>query len=169
MAKLETHASRPWYPIVIGLIAMVDYFITLLPMVAVMVTSVLAAPKRWLRLGIFTALGSSAGGILFGMLVRRLGPVTLQKLSPHLMHTQAWHQTEHFIEAHGILTVFVIGVLPLADHPAIAIVSLSRMPMLEIVFAVTFSKLIKFIGFAWIAAHSPKLLKRFKQKPDKIT
>ena len=166
LKQLEKNVNQSWYPIALGFIALIDYFIFVVPMVPLMVTSVFASQKGWLRLSLLTALGSSLGAILFALSVHYFGVSLLQSVAPQILVSTVWQEGEIWISKYGFGALFAFSVLPLSDHPIIAIAALTRLPMLGIGVVVIVAKLIKFVGFGWMASHTPRLLKKFtKIKP----
>ena len=65
--KFDKNISKPWYAYALGLLALLDYFFVVIPLVAVLITSILAAPQHWVKLIITTTVGSVIGTILFSI------------------------------------------------------------------------------------------------------
>lgn len=160
--KFEKHVTASWYPFALGLIAAIDYFIIIVPLIALQVTSIMSKPTRWIRLTTFTAGGSILGTALYASLIRMHGISFLQNHFSELLTSPLWMKSHEWISHDGVWALFAISALPLADHPAVAVAALTHMPMSELLIAMIAAKIIKFGFFGWAASHAPKFLLKFK-------
>ena len=133
-----------------------------IPLVAVLITSILAAPQHWVKLIITTTVGSVIGTILFSILVRHYGIHFIEMVSPDLMKHAMWQSTEKWISEYGFGAVFGISALPITDHPMIVIASLAKMPLMPLSIAITLAKLTKYFFFGALAVYAPQKLLKIK-------
>jgi membrane protein YqaA with SNARE-associated domain len=106
------------------------------------------------------ALGSLLGGILLAELSRHYGEPFINWMSPGLLNSESWQLAESWIERHGVWALFLVAASPFAQQPSILLGGLTDMPLYEIAFALGTGRLIKFLTYAWIASHTPKLVKK---------
>ena len=158
----EHQANRPWFPLGIAVAAFIDYYLIIIPMIAVLISSVMLAPKRWVQISVFMSLGSMLGVLSFSSLISHYGIHGIELFAPSLLSSSTWLETEAWIAKHGEWALFSISALPMTDHPSIAIVSLAKMPLFKIAPIVALAKLFKYMGFAWIASHAPERLAKLK-------
>jgi membrane protein YqaA with SNARE-associated domain len=161
--RLEHHASKPWYPFAAAAIALVDNFLFVVPIAALLITSVFAAPKHWKRTSFWVTLGSAIGAVVFAIVIRYYGISIIESFFPHLMKGAAWRIGDRWINDYGLWALFFVEAIPITDHPLIALAALTALPMPEVAGVIVLGKSIKFFTVGWIASHSPKLLLRFKR------
>ncbi len=160
--RLESHASSPWYPFALGFVALIDNFIFVIPMVPVLITSVFLTPKRWFSFAFFQAIGSSLGVLLFSLVISVHGTHFIQAIAPNFMEGDLWHHAEVWVAQYGLWALFGTSVLPITDHPVIAILALHKVSSIDVMLINFFGKIIKYLVFSWLASHAPKTLMKLK-------
>jgi len=159
--RLERYVKKPWYPALLTLTAALDLFIFIIPVDALLITSVLSVPRRWIRLSVFTTVGFVAGCFLFMLIVQNYGLETAQHWVPGIDRNPLWRSSEHWMTVYGLRSIFVVSLLPIALHPLLAIAVLAEMPIRSIILVLLAGRIIKYGVLGWIASHSPKLLAKF--------
>jgi membrane protein YqaA with SNARE-associated domain len=159
--RMERHVKKGWYPFLIAFFACVDLFIFVIPTDLLLITSVMAAPKRWITLAAFTTVGFILGCLIFALVVRHLGLPMVESLFPHITEHKTWAHSEVWVVEYGLWAIFVVSLLPIALHPIIAIAVLANVSITSICLVLLIGRIIKYGGFAWIASHSPRMLEKF--------
>ena len=162
MMKLERHVLSPAYPLWLGGIAFIDNFIFLIPIAALLLTSVAAAPKRWFNLAFWTTLGNALGAILFAFVIEHYGLSLVDHLAPKLVHSHEWTRAASWVSEYGVWALFGVCALPISEHVVIILAVLARIAVTEISIAIFAGKLIKFFLLSWLASHAPRLLMKVK-------
>jgi len=159
---LQTYVSRPWYPPLLGLLAALDHLIIIIPTDGLLVTSILAAPKRWLSFVLWLTLGSVLGGTLLATFIQTYETPFLEWVSPGIHLTEYWKLTDSWVEEYGLWALFTIAALPIFQHPVIAITALAGLPLYQIALFMLGGRIIKYGVFGWLASHAPQALLRMK-------
>ncbi|MGZ6326982.1 MAG: YqaA family protein [Bdellovibrionota bacterium] len=155
---LQLHAGAWWYPPVIGLLALADLFILIVPTDAILVSAVMLNPRRWIYTALMVALGSSIGAVMLALVLRYHGLPFLLHIYPGIDHSAAWKSAIHLVEQWGAWGLFGIAISPLPQHAAIAVAALTGMNGLVIFGSVMAGRAVKYLFLAWLASHAPKLL-----------
>jgi membrane protein YqaA with SNARE-associated domain len=158
--KLEQFADRPWYPALIGLLAALDNLIIIIPNDGILVASTLLIPRRWMIFALFISIGSALGAILLGLVTQSQGLPWVLEYFPGIDQTQVWKWTEEFFNQYGLYVVFAVGASPLLQQPVVILAALSQTPLLELSAVIFAGRFIKFNIMAYVASHSPRLLKK---------
>ncbi|MBC7397687.1 MAG: hypothetical protein H7333_09615 [Bdellovibrionales bacterium] len=162
LLRLQVHLEKPWYPWVLAFLFFIEHFVLVIPLDILLVTSVLATPKRWVKLLIASSVGFALGAVLFAYLVLLYGLSIVEKLTPGITHNAIWLQSEAWMHHYGLLAVGFFSMVPLTMHPLIAIAALNQVSLIMIGLAILAGRLFKYGILAWIAAHAPAHLHQFK-------
>ena len=160
--KLQRNVLKPWYPFALGLAAIADHFVLVIPMDGLTIGSIFLAPKRWFRLSLGTALGSVVGGALLAYLIQIYGITILDWAIPSIQTKPLWLMTDRWVDQYGLWVLFVTALLPVPQHPAIAIEALSGAGFSEILGVLLIGRLLKYFFFGYLASHAPEKLLRFR-------
>jgi len=155
--RLERYVDRPWYPFVLAGLTFIDFFVVFVPSDGIVVASAAARPKKWFLVGISMALGSLLGGVLVAVLAKDLGEPFIEWLAPGLLDSKSWQTSEAWVDRWGFWAVFVVAASPLAQQPSVLLAALADMPLLGIGTALGAGRALKFLTYAWIASHAPRL------------
>jgi len=155
---LERYVDRPWYPFVLAGLTFIDFFVVIIPSDGIAVASVLARPKKWISVAVAMALGSLIGGLLLAVLTKQFGEPFIDWIFPGILNTESWHTSELWVEKWGFWAVFALAASPMAQQPGVLLAALTDMPFLWIGIALGGGRLIKFLVYAWIASHAPRLI-----------
>lgn len=165
---LKLYVERPWFGPLLGLLAALDYFLIIIPTDGLLITSAMMAPKRWIRLSFWLALGSVAGAIAFAVFVQLYGNPFLEWAFPAIHENHFWKLSDQWMDHYGVWAVFFIGALPLVIHPVIAIAALAAIPIREIAFALFVARALKYGTYSWLASHAPHYLLRLKNLKKEV-
>ncbi|MBS1958254.1 MAG: VTT domain-containing protein [Bdellovibrionales bacterium] len=162
------YVRKPWYPILLSLLALADMFVLIVPTDGLVVTSAISEPKRGIALTFWSSVGSTLGAVLLFTAVSHYGMPALQWMGPDLPQSSAWHRAEGWIQSYGIGAVLLTSALPIICHPILALAALARLPLTQVAVAMLIGRLFKYGLYCWLASHSPKLLMRFKPLQHEI-
>lgn len=165
LKSFPEYASKPWYPYVLALIAFADYFLFVIPLDAMVVASVMVARKRWFSISFWACLGSTIGAVLFAVLIQHYGMDFLQHWAPHLLEDKLAVTITHWLQEYGFWALLGIAMLPLHQHPTVAIAALANIPALTIFITMFLGRFIKYCIYNWLSLHAKNgLSKIFKSK-----
>lgn len=157
---LQKFTGRKWYPPLVGLLALIDYFIIIVPTDGLLISSAMLKPKNWLYLALCVGLGSTLGALILFYLVRTQGLDWLLEFYPDFSHESMWLWTEAFFLKFGLVLVFVIAATPIVQQPIVILAALTNTPFWHILIAILSGRLIKSLALAYIGSHSPHLLSK---------
>lgn len=163
--RIPESASKPWFPFAMALIALADYFIFVVPLDAMVVASVVAARKRWISISVWTSLGSTIGAALFALLIQGYGAEFLHSWAPHLLEDSFAQTITHWLQNYGFWALIVIAMMPIHQHPTVAIAALAKVPVLTIFITMFLGRQFKYCIYTWLSFHAKEGLGRiFKNK-----
>ncbi len=160
IAKLRGFANRIWFPPLLLLLAALDALLIVIPTDGILISSSMLMKKRWISFGLFVAVGSAIGSLTLISLVNHIGIDQILQLYPGVDQTQVWKVTLNFFSEYGLLVVFLVGVTPFTQQPALIMAALSDIPYAPLAAVILFSRVIKFCLMAYIATHAPRLLSK---------
>ncbi len=109
---VERYAARFWFPPLLGLLALLDNLIIVIPNEGILISSSMVVPKRWLIFAISVAIGSTLGALLIVGIVKLEGLPLILKFFPAIHETHLWSLTLKFFVQYGLILIFVIGLTP---------------------------------------------------------
>ena len=168
LKHLQRHVAKPWYHPFIAFIVLIDHFVIFIPSDALLVMSVLAFPRRWVRAWLWVTLGSVFGGLALAWVLQRYGTHFLDWISPGILTSKYWLETDAWVHEYGLWSLLVVSALPIFQHPVIAITALAGHSLLQIGLFMLAGRLLKFGIYSWVASHTPRLLKRFSSVQKEI-
>lgn len=160
ISYLQRFMDRWWYSPVIGVLALLDNLIIIVPTDGILISSALLKPRQWFYLAISISVGSTIGALLLFHLVGVHGLPWILNLYPAIDDSSAWNITEKFFDQYGLILVFVVAATPVMQQPAIILASLSQTSTLYFLLAVFSGRLLKYLIMAYIASHAPRLLSK---------
>jgi membrane protein YqaA with SNARE-associated domain len=166
--RLEKFAGRPWYPIIIGILAALDCFVIVIPNDGILVASCMLIPRRWAVYGLSISLGSTLGAIALSILVKTMGLPWILKFYPGIGQSEIWFMTEKFLQEYGLIVVFAVGASPLMQQPVIILAGLANIPLVSLALMFFSGRFLKFMILAYLGSHSPKLLKKIWGMKDEL-
>jgi membrane protein YqaA with SNARE-associated domain len=163
-SKLPHYADRPWFLPILSFTAALDYAIFIIPLDAIVVASISINKKRWWSISLWSALGSTAGAVLFTLLVQYFGENYLQQWAPHLLEGKFTQNMSDWLQNHGFWALMALGALPINQHPAVAIAALANVHFTHIAFAMFTGRILRYAIYTWLIGHAQKGLTRFFKK-----
>ncbi len=157
---LQRFTERVWYPPLLGLLALIDLFIIVIPTDGMLISSAMLRPKNWLSLSLYVAIGSSLGISIFYYIVDTHGLPWILDIYPGINQGSLWIWSESFFQKYGLFLVFVVAAAPLMQHPTIILASLAHTPFLKVIAVVLSGRILKYLVLAYISSHSPRLLSK---------
>lgn len=154
--------NQAWYGPLLALLAAVDYFIVVIPTDGLLISSSIAAPRRWFQFALWLAIGSVLGGVAFSFLVSLYGNGFLIWIFPTIRENQYWILSDKWMNLYGSWAVFFVTALPILSHPILAIAALMKVSIRDITVALLCGRIIKYGVFSWLASHAPQYLFRLK-------
>lgn len=156
--RLHRHAKKIWYTPLISLLAFADNFLIVIPNDGVLISSSMIVPRKWLQFAIWMAVGSSLGAFSLAWIVEQQGVPLIQNYFPSIEQTYAWKWSEIFFKKYGLLFVFIVGISPLMQHPAIILAALANTPLVYLGIVIFLGRVLKFIFLSYLASHAPKYI-----------
>lgn len=145
-----------------GFLAFIDNFIFIIPTDGLLLAGSAAVPERRKALVLWLALGSVLGGVLFVLLVEVYGHPFLEWFLPGMMKTSQWLVMERWVTRYGLGTLFLVGSLPITQHPILALTALAHFSLLEVGLILLAARLLKYTVTAWVAVKAPQLVLKIR-------
>jgi membrane protein YqaA with SNARE-associated domain len=158
--KLQRHTGKKWFAPLLGFLAALDNIVIVIPTDGLLISSSMLIPKKWLTFALSVTIGSMLGALLLASIVEFQGLPWIVEHYPNLLQTKSWIWSQEFFENYGLLFVFVVGLSPLMQQPAVILAALVNTPLYKLALVVFFGRLVKFLLVSYIASHSPKYLKK---------
>lgn len=160
VALLQRFTDRFWYAPLIGLLAALDNLIVIIPNDGILISSSMLIPKRWVLFAVSITVGSTLGAVALALIVRQQGLPWILDVYPGLDMTRTWQLSMDFFESYGLLLVFIVALTPIMQQPAVILASLGHTPIAKLAIIIFAGRLIKYLVFAYLGSHAPKLLKK---------
>lgn len=157
VAALSRRASAFWFPYLVGSCAFLVTVTLTIPVEFLVVISVLMSPRSWIGIGVCAAVGSFLGSLGLYLAFHHLGWNLLIAWYPDITRSQLWVSSTRWLSEYGPLALFMLMALPLPvpKIPALAFVAIYRMPIYEVVLAISLGKLLKYISYAYVVSRFP--------------
>lgn len=159
---LQKYVRKWWYNPTLFFCAAIDHYILVFPILGMMIVSVLFAPRRWIPIFLWSALGSWAGAWLLSWIAQSFGLPFIEIYFPRILASPGWASAESFFALHGLWLVFLAGLAPIPQQPAVIVASLAGAPLLKIGVYLLLARLLKFGLLAYVASHAPERLRRYR-------
>jgi uncharacterized membrane protein YdjX (TVP38/TMEM64 family) len=156
--NLRHFVDRLWYFPAVGLLAGLDLFILIVPTDAILITSVMMRPRKWIQAFLWVGLGSSLGALALAGAIQWDPSLVMDRLFPGAFETEVWRWMDAFFDNHGSAALLLIAISPLVQFPAVGIAALAGMPLWDIFITCFAGRMIKTAAFSYGASHAPKLL-----------
>ncbi len=166
--KLQRYANRPWYPPLIGLLALLDNIVIVIPNDGILMSSAMLKPKKWVIYSVAVAIGSTLGALLLAAVVELQGLPWIIGHYPELTQTKSWIWSQEFFGKYGLIFLFAVSISPLMQQPAVILASLANTSLYQLAIIIFAGRFLKFLAMSYIASHSPKYLKKLWGMSDEI-
>jgi hypothetical protein len=134
----------PWYPLLVGGLAIISAATSLYPFGPVIVAATVFAPNRWRAVIVSASLGAVSGATVLALFVQSVGVGLVDVLFPVLRESAIWSDSAYWVNHHGSLALSVIAALPVPQMPAIILAALSEMGLFSIALALLVGKTLKY-------------------------
>ncbi len=164
--------NRPWYPFLVALLAGADLFVVVIPTDGLVVSAVLAKPRRWLWGAFIIGLGSACGGLLLSLLAQAVfdgGPAAawLHELVDRILKDPD-SALPGWIERHGLLAVVLGAVSPLPLQPFVVLPVFLGLTPQSIFGALLIGRILKYLLIGAVIAFVPRFLPKLKGIQDEV-
>lgn len=160
---LEKFVDRWWYGPILFLLAGLDHYVLVFPILGMMASSIFLCHRKWFSLSLWSALGSWAGAWLLAWLAQNLGISFIENYFPEMLQTTLWAWMQSFFVQYGLWLLLLVGLAPMPQQPAVIIVALAGTSLVQIAVVLLLAKLIKFLLIGYLASHAPQKLARFRE------
>lgn len=150
----------------LGIATLLSFFGTLTaayPVTVVIVTAVMLAPRRWLRLSLGCATGSALSGAAIVGIAHMLGYNQIQSWFPEMISPETWNEASRWVDDYGIWAIFGVGASPLPQMPLLIFYGIVDDRIVEAFFALLGGKILKYGVIAWITQHFPERFAFFQR------
>lgn len=170
--------NRPWYPLLVSVMAGLDLFVVVIPTDGLFISSILAKPRRWIVVSVLVAVGSAVGGFVLASLTEGflqgvmgagetgflgwLNPLLKQLVESPDSSVHKW------TEAYGVWAIVAGGILPLPLQPFVVGPIVAGMSVNTVFIALLLGRLIKYLALGAIAAYAPNFIPYLKGIQDEI-
>lgn len=168
MRMLETFTDKPWYPFLIGFLALIDTFVIVIPTDGILISSTMLKPKRWLLYAVTITVGSSLGALLFAYVLEIHGLPWILNLYPDLTTGHMWLWMETFFNQYGLIIIFLIAAAPVIQNPSIILACMAGISLTHIFVVIFAGRFLKYLVMGYISSHAPRLLGRLWGLKDEL-
>lgn len=169
MRTLLRRADSRAFPAVVGIVAFAATLSMSVSFATLLVAAVLMAPRRWVAIALWSSLGAAVGAAMLYLAFHHLGWARLFAAYPDVVRSSAWSDATRWLSAYGVAALFVIAATPLPLTPALMFAGISRLPIAEVVLALSIGKLAKYLLYAWLASRFPeRALQRGRRHADAL-
>ncbi len=159
---VHASAEKRWYLPLIGALAGLDAYIFVVPNEALLIPSVMARKKHWMRVALWMTIGSAIGATSFALLTSLYGELFLSAILPGVTKSQEWRDAVGWVQKEGAWGLALISLSPLPQHIAVAVVGLAHLPLWKVFLAILGGRGIKYGAIAWCTVRAPGLMKKFR-------
>jgi membrane protein YqaA with SNARE-associated domain len=166
--RLQRFADRIWYAPLIGFLAALDNLVIIIPNDGILISSSMLKPKRWFLFAASVSVGSALGALALAALVQYHGVPWVLDIYPGLEETRLWAWSLEFFNRYGLVLVFVISLIPVAQLPAVVLACLAGTPLLKLTLIIFAGRFFKCLAMAYIGSHTPRLLSKIWGVKDEL-
>lgn len=159
---LRQGERRSFVPLV-GLAAFLSTLTMSVPVEWLVIVASLARRSRWGVTALTAALGSAIASLGLYLAFHHFGWSILAARYPELAGSRAWLEATDWLSRYGLLAIFGLMALPLPvpKLPMLAVSGIYRLPIPEVLVAIVAGKIIKYLGYAYIAVRFPDVVRSF--------
>lgn len=169
MRTLLHRADSRAFQVVVGAVAVAATLSMSVPFATLLVAVVLMAWRRWNMIAVGASVGAALGATLLCLVFHHLGWARLFTSYPDVVRSSAWSDATRWLSAYGVVALLVIAATPLPLTPALMLAGISRLPIAEVLLALWFGKLAKYLVYAWLASRFPeRALQRGQRHADTL-
>jgi membrane protein YqaA with SNARE-associated domain len=164
---LERFSSRPWFPQVIGLMALGATLSMTVPVTWILLPAVIARPHQWRRIWLWSCLGSALGGSLLVLAFHHLAWAQIYAAYPKFETSASWMRVTGWVLEYGLMALAWTAALPLPQTPALILCGVTRLPVEGVFAAMLAGKLVKYGIVTAAVFHFPQRFARFRRSMGK--
>lgn len=120
-------------------------FLPLPSLEVILIPLILKYPSKWLFLALLGSVGTFIGGGIGYYIALKQG----RKVLSHLVSQNDLIKSEHLMEKHGILAVFIGGITPIPDFLLPYLAGFTRMSFISFALCDSISRFIRSILVTW--------------------
>ena len=158
--RVQRFSDRLWYLPVVSLLAAADLFIFVVPTDALVISSVLLKPSRWVWSAVMISAGSALGAALLAFFIQGGHGVVFEWLLPSLTGYSVEGELAQWISKYGILALALGALSPFPLSPVVVVGALTGMPITEVGLGVFLGRLPKYGLYAWLSWLAPQAVLR---------
>lgn len=143
-AVLLAFRTRPLYPVVVALLAVISAGTGMYPYSPVLIAAVVFAPFRWRIIYASAAIGAATGAGLLAVTLQTIGGQHLPGFFANVLGTLEGSRVQQWIDAYGTFALAVVAALPIPEMPTLLTLILANTPPWAIWLAVFAGKLVKY-------------------------
>ncbi len=164
----QNFVEKPWYEIVLAFLAAIDAIVVIVPTDGLLISSALLAPRKWWRLWLWTAIGSTIGGIGFAFLVQAQGWEFLNQFFPSLEKSQGWLLAADLFSSYGLWLLFAFAMAPVVQQPMLALAALAHHSLAKIGIILLCGRLLKYFIMTVVARFAPEKIRKLWGVKDEL-
>ncbi|MGZ3712065.1 MAG: YqaA family protein [Bdellovibrionota bacterium] len=155
---VRSFMSSPRYPFLVALVGFLDMFLLIVPNDLLLVSGVLANPKRWRSSAFIVTLGSTFG--VWALALFLLAGYSTFLGTPLQEHSPIWIETQRNFRIYGDWAILLGAAAPVPVQIFVIAAVWAKIPVGKIVLLVFAGRLIKYFTLAFMASRFPHLLNR---------
>jgi membrane protein YqaA with SNARE-associated domain len=114
-----------WFPFLLATLVAFDAFVVILPGDVVVSLAVLSNPRRWYRLALVSAVGSTLGSFALYLVIHHFGKRGLDNLTASGLEFPRWQDARGFFRHYGLFSLVLGSLLPGGSWPPVVMAGLS--------------------------------------------
>ncbi len=163
LARLQIHASKPWYAPLVSISATLDYFILASPAQSLFITTVLLNPARRVYAALCFSLAAAFGAMLLAASVQFVDASMASVVAEFNNGAPSayWQKMQIWMDKWGPLTLLVLSVIPVPLRTSVILAALAGIPFLIVGCMVLLGRLLSLIIIGQIVYQTPQFLLSF--------
>ena len=160
--RLRQLSHRRWLVPATGLATATDSFLPVMPVQSLLVVLALLHPTRWLRTGLWFALGGTLGGAAMALALSHLGAGYAGEIVGGGAENGFAAGVAGWIRMHGPWALAVLALGPWPLRSAVIVCALGGASWQTIAIALATGRSISFPALAWLVGRRPAWLGRVR-------
>lgn len=151
-SRLQPYGSRPWFPIVAGVLSFGATASLAVPVVPILVSVVALSRHRWRAIAFWAMVGSTLAGTLFTCIAAHYGSAFIDARLPQLAQNKHWHYVVDWTARYGAFVLAAVAASPFAQTPVLLLAAMFGMGWPEVALALAVGKSVKYGVVGSVAA-----------------
>jgi len=157
---LQHFVDHFWYPPLLGFFCMADLVILIIPLDALLVSSILLRPRKWISVWFYMTGGAILGAFFIAILIQWHPTFVKDGLFHATFHSHTWLRTENLVHHWGIAGLVFLGLSPVPQQFPVLVAAFAGIPAPELALSVGLGRFLKYGIYCWTTAFAPKLLQQ---------